>query len=72
MKKMNSSYRLQLIKEVAQRRQRITSPDEMSLHIAQILEQRESRPPPSMTPFANSHFDEHAGGWVSDLWDAMK
>ncbi|WP_413113231.1 hypothetical protein [Thaumasiovibrio sp. DFM-14] len=72
MKKMNSSYRLQLIKEVAQRRERLKDSDEMSLHISQLLESKQESAPLSQSTFADAHFDSHVGGWVSNRWDSLK
>ncbi len=72
MKKMNSSYRLQIIKEVAQRRQHLKAPDEMSLHITHVLEHKDEQPKLSNTPFPDAHFDDNAGGWVNDRWGSIK
>ncbi|KOO05440.1 hypothetical protein [Vibrio nereis] len=70
MKRARNSYRLQLIKEVATRRERLNSGDPMASYIQQLIDgkpecdqnvERNHR-------FSGSHYDEHAGGWVSDRW----
>ncbi|MGF1696185.1 hypothetical protein L4D20_14255 [Vibrio kyushuensis] len=70
MKRASTAYRLQLIKEVAIKKQRELSNDAMAIHIQHMLDdkphgeenvERNHR-------FSGSHFDEGAGGWVSDTW----
>lgn len=70
MKRMNPSYRLQIIKEVAIRNQAACPNDPMARHISHILE---SRPGANQMvehrqEFSGNHYDEHVGGWVSNLW----
>ncbi|WP_434137883.1 hypothetical protein [Photobacterium leiognathi] len=73
MKKMNSSYRLQIIKEVATRQRMKSTDDPMAMHISQLLENhKKDTPVKPKTTFDNSHYDNHAGGWVSNLWDEPK
>ncbi|KMV29831.1 hypothetical protein L4D00_16475 [Photobacterium swingsii] len=71
MKKMNSAYRLQVIKEVAIRKQLTSNNDPMANHISHLLETRAHRENivEQQQTYSNSHFDEHVGGWVSNLWD---
>ncbi|MEZ8825043.1 hypothetical protein AB4259_06170 [Vibrio amylolyticus] len=70
MKRASTAYRLQLIKEVATKKQREMSNDAMANYIHDLLDdgphldenvERNHR-------FSGSHFDESAGGWVSDHW----
>jgi len=69
VKRASNSYRLQLIKEVATRRQQQLSHDPMADYIHQLLEDRPQFEHHSeQHRFAGNHFDEHAGGWVSDKW----
>ena len=74
MKKMNSAYRLQLIKEVAMKKRMMASGDPMAHHISQLLDSNES--PLNLrshdTHYNGTHYDERIGGWVSDLWDNQK
>ncbi|BCN24388.1 hypothetical protein [Vibrio alfacsensis] len=70
MKRASNSYRLQMIKEVVTRREREASSDPMAKYIHQLMDER-----PTSTleveqnhRFSGCHFDEQAGGWVSDLW----
>ncbi|MFN1532012.1 hypothetical protein [Vibrio jasicida] len=70
MKRASNSYRLQLIKEVVTRREREACADPMANYIHQLMDEL----PTSRLEveqnhrFAGSHFDEQAGGWVSDQW----
>ncbi|OAN13737.1 hypothetical protein A3K86_14340 [Photobacterium jeanii] len=74
MKKMNSAYRLQVIKEVAIRKQLAEKNDPMANHISHILEARAHRPHivEQHQTYNGNHFDESVGGWVSNLWDTDK
>ncbi|MCK6262910.1 hypothetical protein KP803_06415 [Vibrio sp. ZSDE26] len=70
MKRASTAYRLQLIKEVATKRQRELSNDAMANYIHDLLNdqpQREENVERNHR-FSGSHFDEGAGGWVSDTW----
>ncbi len=70
MKRASKSYRLELIKEVVVRREREACTDPMAKYIHRLMDER----PTSKLEvehnhrFAGSHFDEQAGGWVSDTW----
>ncbi len=71
MKRASASYRLQLIKEVVTRREREAAQnDPMASHIQQMLQEKPDceRDAELNHRFQGSHFDEHAGGWVSDEW----
>ncbi|MGR5238060.1 hypothetical protein [Vibrio alfacsensis] len=70
MKRSSNSYRLQLIKEVVTRRERESCTDPMAKYIHQLMEERPNYKleVEQNHRFAGSHFDEQAGGWVSDLW----
>lgn len=70
MKKMNAAYRLQIIKEVATRRRLMEQGDPMACHISQLLDERNQSAPIVEKKFNGCHYDEHAGGWVSNFWDA--
>ncbi|OLQ77637.1 hypothetical protein BIT28_04615 [Photobacterium proteolyticum] len=72
MKKMNSAYRLQIIKEVATRKRLVERGDPMACHISQLLEQRSQESPIVEKNFNGCHYDAQIGGWVSNLWDANK
>lgn len=71
MKRASNSYRLQLIKEVAIRHERLTSGDPMVSYIQNLLDATPSndKGPETNQRFSGCHFDESAGGWVSDNWD---
>lgn len=71
MKRTSSAYRLQLIKEVASRKQsEIAKPDAMADYIHHLLTERPEidSKKDDQRNFSGLHFDEHAGGWVSDRW----
>ncbi|GAB2663369.1 hypothetical protein [Vibrio panuliri] len=70
MKRASNSYRLQLIKEVATRQERLHSGDPLATYIQKMLDEQ-----PNVEQhiehhqrFSGCHFDDHAGGWVSDKW----
>ncbi|MCL9782036.1 hypothetical protein M9194_11425 [Vibrio sp. S4M6] len=69
MKRASSSYRLQLIKEVASRKQQ-NSNDPMANYIHQLLSEKADHNDnvELNNRFAGNHFDENAGGWISDIW----
>ena len=69
MKKMNSAYRLQIIKEVATRRRLTERGDPMACHISQLLNERNERLDVVDQHFSGCHYDERVGGWVSNYWD---
>ncbi len=71
MKRATNSYRLQIIKEVAVKQERLKGGDPMANYIQDLLDHH----PEGMKKdveynqhFAGSHFDEHVGGWISDRW----
>ncbi|MCW8333471.1 hypothetical protein J4N42_08540 [Vibrio sp. SCSIO 43135] len=70
MKRASASYRLQLIREVATRRERQMSNDPMANYIQHLLDEKPNCEEHAERNhrFNGSHFDEHAGGWVSDVW----
>ncbi|GAB6260211.1 hypothetical protein L4174_006160 [Photobacterium sp. CCB-ST2H9] len=71
MKKANGAYRLQIIKEVATRKRLEGSDDPMANHIYQLLESRAHVTDNGDNHlFSGNHFDEQAGGWVSNFWNA--
>ena len=70
MKRASNSYRLQLIKEVATRQERLKGGDPMANFIQHLIDDRpdlDASHEPNQR-FSGCHFDEHAGGWVSDRW----
>ncbi|EOU2461429.1 hypothetical protein ACNTOD_000311 [Vibrio navarrensis] len=73
MKRISNSYRLQLIKEVVTRREQQACNDPMANYIHQLLTENPNNKSDAETNhrFSGCHFDEHAGGWISDRW-AMK
>ncbi|CAM2968924.1 hypothetical protein QTO01_10095 [Vibrio mytili] len=70
MKRASKSYRLQMIKEVVTRRERNACTDPMAKYIHQIMDEHPNNKSDAEFNhrFAGSHFDEQAGGWVSDNW----
>lgn len=70
MKKMNSAYRLKIIKEVATRRRLTAQDDPMANHISQLLDLYSAEGAHAEPlHFNGSHYDERIGGWVSNFWD---
>lgn len=70
MERSSPSYRLQMIKEVASRQQS-TVTDPMANYIQTLLSKKSLQPSQKQEKkrtFSGLHFDEHAGGWVSDRW----
>ncbi len=70
MKRASNSYRLAMIKEVVVRREREACTDPMAKYIHQLMDER---PTSNLEAelnhrFAGSHFDEQAGGWISNTW----
>ncbi len=72
MKKMNSSYRLQIIKEIVQKRQTQSTDDPMARHISELLDCHHDAPIRTTPTFLDNHYDDNIGGWVSDLWESNK
>ncbi|MGF1685490.1 hypothetical protein L4C36_02190 [Photobacterium japonica] len=72
MKKMNSAYRLQIIKEVATRRRLTSRGDPMACHISELLDGHHEKSPIADKQFTGCHYDDSVGGWVSNVWDAKK
>lgn len=70
MKRMNSTYRLQIIKEVATRQRLVDQGDPMACHISQLLDRRSQKLPVVEKQFSGCHYDAQVGGWVSNYWDA--
>ncbi|NOH81590.1 hypothetical protein F0231_17770 [Vibrio sp. RE86] len=70
MKRASNSYRLQVIKEVATRQERLKSGDPMASYIQHLIDDKshDDRGNELNQRFSGSHFDESAGGWVSDHW----
>jgi ABC-type oligopeptide transport system ATPase subunit len=72
MKRVNKNYRMQLIKEVASRKERERINDPMAKYIHTLLEEK-----PELDnivefkqEFSGNFFDESAGGWVSKTWQS--
>lgn len=70
MKRASNSYRLQIIKEVATRQERLKSGDPMASFIQHLIDDQPDLETKNEVNqrFSGCHFDEHAGGWVSDRW----
>ncbi|CAM2926221.1 hypothetical protein [Vibrio neptunius] len=70
MKRASNSYRLQLIKEVATRQERLNCGDPMANYIQGLLDSKSDSElhTEKHYRFSGNHFDEHVGGWVSDKW----
>ncbi|MDW6092833.1 hypothetical protein [Vibrio rhizosphaerae] len=73
MKHSSSTYRLKMIKEVAQK-QHHHSDDPMANYIHHLLHEKplHERKADSHRHFTGNHFDERVGGWVSDRWHINK
>ena len=71
MKRASNSYRLQLIKEIATKNERLDCDDPMASYIHQLLDSgSDSEHQKEQTQrFHGNHFDEHIGGWISDEWE---
>jgi hypothetical protein len=74
MKRTSSTYRLQMIKEVALKKQSDHPNDPMASYIHHLLEEQPQHDKATdyNHSFIGSHFDERVGGWVSDRWDINK
>ncbi len=70
MKRVSKNYRLEMIKQAVVRREREACTDPMAKYIHQLMDEC----PTSKLEvelnhrFAGNHFDEQAGGWISDTW----
>lgn len=74
MKRSSSTYRLNMIKEVAMRKQhesQASEPDPMADYIHHLLVDKplSDKKPEAKRNFSGTHFDEKVGGWVSDRWE---
>ncbi|MBU2898191.1 hypothetical protein [Vibrio hepatarius] len=71
MKRASNSYRLQLIKEIATRKERLDVDDPMASYIQQLLDSgpNSDNQKEQTQRFIGNHFDAHTGGWVSDEWE---
>ncbi|WP_341664715.1 hypothetical protein [Vibrio sp.] len=71
MKRASNSYRLQLIKEIATRKERLDCGDPMASYIQELLDTKStSESQKEQTHrFHGNHFDEQIGGWISDDWE---
>ncbi|MDW6003842.1 hypothetical protein [Vibrio mangrovi] len=74
MKRSSSTYRLQMIKEVALRKQQIQSDDPMANYIHHLLNEQplHDKSTDYHHSFTGNHFDERIGGWISDRWSLNK
>lgn len=70
MKRANTAYRLQLIKEIAARTDTTDFIDPMARHIRQIMEDKPelNHRTEVKREFSGCYYDEHAGGWVNNTW----
>ncbi|USD66924.1 hypothetical protein [Vibrio sp. SCSIO 43136] len=71
MKRASASYRLQMIKEVATRQQRLACGDPMASHIQHLIDEKSETGQEIVektSRFNGLHYDEQAGGWISDRW----
>ncbi|WP_308810709.1 hypothetical protein [Photobacterium iliopiscarium] len=46
--------------------------DPMARHISELLECHHGSPIKTSPTFSDNHYDDHIGGWVSDLWGQTK
>ncbi|MGL6257733.1 hypothetical protein [Vibrio sp. WXL103] len=74
MRRASSAYRLQLIKEAALKTQGVRPNDPMANYIHHLMEERPDvdKAAENTSRYNGLHFDEQAGGWVSDMWDGNK
>ncbi|MGL6026427.1 MAG: hypothetical protein ACRC0U_04900 [Vibrio sp.] len=71
MKRSSKNYRLNMIKQVAQRQQQVNScSDPMARYIYEMMHQVTKPKVNQPCKFAGNHFDHQVGGWVSDSWSA--
>jgi hypothetical protein len=70
MKRTSNAYRLNLIKQAALRNQSSGCDDPMAKFIFERLAHQPSvdNQVEHHQHFSGSHYDEHIGGWVSDMW----
>jgi len=73
MKHSSATYRLNMIKQAATRKQHeneMSETNPMADYINHLLIEKPQSSQKSELKhnFSGSHFDENAGGWVSDLW----
>ncbi len=70
MKRANSSYRLQLIKEVALRHSQVKYTDPMAMRIERMINEQPELNTMDETKrdFNGCYYDEHAGGWLNKTW----
>jgi hypothetical protein len=72
MKKMSKAYRMQIIKEVAERKRRDQFDDPMAVYINHLLDDHSSidNVVEYKKEFSGSYFDENIGGWISKTWQS--
>ena len=70
MKRTSHSYRLQIIKEVAVRQNRLRGSDQMANYIQGLLDSESIQETDSKSDprFSGCHFDDNIGGWISNSW----
>jgi hypothetical protein len=70
MKRTSKSYRLQLIKETVEKRERRSCGNPMALYIDDMLTAQPDieQSMNAKQQFVGHHYDEHINGWVSDQW----
>lgn len=70
MRRNSKAYRLQLIKETAERRERRACSDPMVRYIDHLLTEQPNldREAGMQQRFAGFHYDQRIEGWVSDKW----
>lgn len=71
MRRNNKSYRLQLIKETVEHRERSLSDNPMVRHIEHLIADKpvNNHDVNMKQPyFSGHHFDAQSDGWVSDKW----
>jgi hypothetical protein len=72
MKRTSSSFRLQIIKEVALKQQKNQiSDDPMANYIHHLLAEKPqtNKTKDLQHSFSGNHFDSKVGGWISDRWN---
>lgn len=70
MRRNSKTYRLQMIKETAERHERAHSPDPMVRHIEHLISDRPNTDDEhsNSNRFSGHHYDQSIEGWVSDRW----
>ncbi|MFC5077737.1 hypothetical protein VTH8203_02247 [Vibrio thalassae] len=72
MKKMSKAYRMQIIRQVAEKKRRDQFDDPMAVYINHLLDEgpKSDNVVEYKQEFSGNYFDENIGGWISKTWQA--